>query len=207
MWRSGTDWPNLPDKDSICPSGDLLPGQREKTKLMKSLCFILSFMLLLSLPANGQSKKEKKQIKEQAKLEEFEATKALIESNHFVFKPSWVVSNDSEQLRANRFFLRVTNQEVEAELPYRGHERSYTIPIPANNQDNKNNIIYFKGPAKNYQTEFDEKKKMIYVQFEGNSKKERLSFYFTIYHNGSTTLFLNPSSRTNLKYEGVIEEQ
>lgn len=172
---------------------------------MKKIACILLLLSLSSGIAIAQSKKEKKQLREEDELKHFEASKALIGSGVFEFKPDWVTTNfDGQRRPVVRSFFRMNNEELYAELPVflQGKEmmRSSVAPKAVVNVSE----VRFEGKVKDYKVKINEKKRMIGIDFKRSSKTERYTFSFTIMPDGSASLLLQPATSPGMTYEGNI---
>lgn len=175
-----------------------------KTDMHKLACLLILFLLSTGL-ATSQTKKEKKQMQEEAEIKEFEATKALIASGVYEFKPDWVTTNfDGHRTPVGRTFFRMNQEDLYAELPIfqkdKAIRRSTVAPVGVVGISE----VKFEGKVEDYKVKINEKKRTIDVSFKRSSKRERYSFSFTIKHDGSATLFLQPATFAAMTYEGNV---
>ncbi len=172
---------------------------------MKKISCILLLLFLSSGIAIGQSKKEKKQLREEDELKHFEATKALIGSGVFEFKPDWVTTNfDGQRRPVVRSFFRMNNEELYAELPVYLKEKEISRGSVAPKGVINMSLVKFEGKTKDYKVKINEKKRTIGIDFKRSSKTERYTFSFTIMPDGSASLYLQPATFQAMTYEGNI---
>ena len=144
-------------------------------------------------------------MKEEAEINEFQATKALIASGVYEFKPDWVTTNfDGHRTQVIRTIFRMNQEDLYAELPVfqKGSAimRSTVAPVGVVGISE----VKFEGNVEDYKVKVNEKKRTIDVSFNRSSKRERYSFSFTIKHDGSATLLLQPATFTAMTYEGNV---
>lgn len=172
---------------------------------MKKISCILLLLFLSSGIAIGQSKKEKKQLREEAEIKEFEATKALIGSGVFEFKPDWLTTNfDGNRSPVIGSFFRMNKEELYAKLPVFQKDKAILRSSVAPTGVVVISDVKFEGKVEDYKVKINEKKRTISIDFKRSSKRERYSFSFTVMPDGSASLYLQPATFQAITYEGNI---
>ncbi|MAP55330.1 DUF4251 domain-containing protein [Altibacter sp.] len=101
-------------------------------------------------------------------------------------------------LIGNSNFLRVEGNEVSAYLPYYGERRTGA------SFDNKS-AIEFDGEPYSYTVSKDEAKNRYTIKFEITEKNETYSVILTLFPNLKSSIDINSSNRTSIRYDGRVE--
>jgi len=158
--------------------------------------FICCFLLFISCTIlKGQSKKE---LKKQRKLTEYALTKMLIQKGQFVFMSQWVVTQKGDRTQAIGEGLLIEGDKAYANLPFIGNSNKAEI--------GGSKGIIFTSTGTIFQTEYNDKKRKIFIEFEAESGNENYSVVLTIMGNRRTTLQISSSARGVMRYEGKIEK-
>ena len=169
---------------------------------MRNFTHIILLLLLVTGTMAGQTKKEKKQMKKEAEAKEFAVTRALVESGIFEFRADWATSNQGVQvnLATNPNHMRLQKEEADVYLPYFG------VANTANPAFSTEGGVVLRGPVRELRTETNEKKQTVTLHFKGDSSKEKLDFYLTVFRSGNALLNINSNVRSGIRYEGEIRE-
>ncbi len=186
---------------------------------MKTLSFLLSIFLLLTLNVNSQTRAEKKAQKKERKLAEYKNTLALVESGNFEFEASWAypLGNDVSQIglslnngnsvfQGNRVnlvnssnFLKIKEEQADVSLPFFG--RTFNTTAFGSSEEG----IKFSGNVEDYVIKKNEKKHKIEISFNGNESNDKLKFLLTVTSNGNTTVIVTSTNRQTIQYTGKIK--
>ncbi|WP_034258238.1 DUF4251 domain-containing protein [Altibacter lentus] len=101
-------------------------------------------------------------------------------------------------LIGNSNFLRVEGNEVSAYLPYYGERRTGV------SFDN-NSAIEFEGVPSTYTVSKDEEKNRYTIKFEISERNETYSVILTLFPNLKSTIDINSTDRTSIRYDGYVE--
>ena len=103
-------------------------------------------------------------------------------------------------LMGTNSFLEIKGDSVEAHLPYYG-ERQIAGTYNANDVG-----IKFKGLPRDFEIEFNEKRKAYEMAFSINDDDEAYDINAVIFPNNKVTLYINSSQRLTINYQGVLKE-
>ncbi len=162
---------------------------------MKKLV-VLSLLLLPILNSYSQTKKEQRQ---QRKIEEYNASKALVETKHYVFSANKAIPQrgGSIDLTTNSNFLRVNDSISEASLPFFGQAYNIAYGGPGG--------IKFKGEPTGYSVKENTKKQSLEVSFRVKGDADVFDCILTINSKTSVTLSVTSQQRDHIFYYGAIE--
>ena len=165
---------------------------------MKNIFLFLFFTLAISASVDAQSKKEQKKAKA---LEEFEATKKLVESENFEFQADWATPTSGRRvsLTTNPNFLKYSKDSVDIYLPYFGQITGGGASMTGDGG------IVCNGPRSKYKMTVDDKKQKIIIDFEVSNKDDTFKFNMQIYKSGSTFINVNSNFRNSISYDGKIK--
>ena len=157
---------------------------------------ILKYILLLVLSGqmlNAQTKTEKRQ-------KEYMATKSLVRSGNFIFeaRSAQPLAGSSMSLVTNDNYLKISNNEVNAYLPYFGEGRVSAEYLGSG-------PIILQGELENYELSFNDKKRMITIKFNAMGKSEWHEVTLVINRNKFTNLVIRSTNRTRISYRGKIK--
>ncbi|MCF6224132.1 MAG: DUF4251 domain-containing protein [Flavobacteriaceae bacterium] len=164
---------------------------------------ILTIMILLiSIPILGQSKSEKKKIKEEQSLKGYAATNELIASGNFEFIADWARTQSGKRINliTNPNYLRINKDSADIYLPYFG-----VVHMPTAGFASEGGIVV-NGIVKNYKVELNDKKQKITIKFDAKGKTDQFEFIFFVYKNKSATVIVNSNSRGSISYDGNLSE-
>ena len=166
-------------------------------KTLHSALILMPFVLLFSFSAAGQSSKEKKAAQTE---QEFQKTKALIESNRFLFKLDHVFSQDGHDL--TRFSpegsITVTDSLVKGHLPFFG--RAYSLPY------GEGGGIEFDGIMKDRKIKIEnrKRKKSVIYRFSITGQNDTYQITMDIAPGGNCSVNLNSNNRAPISYSGQV---
>jgi len=162
-------------------------------KTTLSVLLLLINVVIFSVSAQEKSKKELKQERELQKQNE---TKALIDSQNFVFEAQKATPQGGRllQLDYNTYFLKFNADNTTCDLPFFG--RAYNVGY------NGDGGIKFEGKPENIKVETKKNNTILKATVKGNSDVYDLTF--SIFYNGSTTLSVNSNNRAPINYDGII---
>lgn len=176
---------------------------------MKILLPFAILLLLLTACKSGDST---------VQSEAAQQTKALVENGPYEVKFNWanpMTTNEMVQLsnanllpidsRAGQInligtanYIRKRGDSLEVYLPYYGTRQM--APIMGNN----NVAIEFEGVPEKYEVTYNEKKGRSEVNFVLKEGSERYQVYMNVGPSKRTTLRVNSSQRTPIKYTGEL---
>jgi len=165
---------------------------------MKKKSLLFSILILFSALVFGQTKREKKELKQREQEKQFEATKQLLDSATYEFNADWANSFQGRRISlvTNPNHLKMNKNEAKIYLPY------YGIAHTSNAAFANDGGVVFEGSVEDYQFKVNEKKKEITITFRCRATRETLDFSLTVYASGNSRLTVNSSIRTGVKYEG-----
>ena len=151
---------------------------------------IMAIALFIGQNSFAQSKKE---AKNKQKIEEYNATKKMIEEGRIVFK----VISMAPHIGSNTV---VTGDGVliEENLPFLGNFQAGFTPSNDSN-------IEFSTDDTIFEVIYNDNKQKIKINFEVVHKTETFTFNMAIYRNGRTNLQVVSNLRTRMIYDGKIE--
>lgn len=151
---------------------------------------------LSALPGNCQERKEKAA----RWVEEFQATKALVESNRFCIAIDRVYPQSGQDV--SRFNPRgeivLNDTTAKGHLPFFG--RAYSLPY------GEGGGIEFDGEVKERQVKIVEKKKkkVIRYEFAVRGKNDNYQINIDITAGGNCYINLTSNNRTQISYSGTL---
>ena len=167
---------------------------------MKKLFLFPLFFLIVLSPGFSQSKSEKKKLKEEKALKEFEATKSLINSQSYMFLAIWAGTQKGKRinLTTNPNSLKIEKDQADIYLPYFGvvHSSSYGLKDEGG--------IVFKGTVNNYKVEFNDEKQKIIIRFSAKGKNDQFDFTLTVFKNKGSNLVVYSNIRNSINYDGNL---
>ena len=101
-------------------------------------------------------------------------------------------------LIGNVNYLRIVGDSIYAELPYFGERR---MNAGYNGSDTSINM---ETMLQNYSVEENSKDHSYIISFDAKTQTELLWFTITIFPNLNTSILLNSSTRTPIRYSGVV---
>jgi len=167
---------------------------------MKKVLLIAVIVSLFANVAVSQTRKEKKQIKEDKAEKEYLATKSLIDSKTYVFNPDWLTTNGGRRMSivGSANFVEIKNDSVKGSLQFFGYVNSGSF--------NRGGGIDFNDIANNYKVVYDDSKQKIRVTFTVKNKSEVFDFAFSIHKNGNSYVDVNSSIRSYISYNGDVSK-
>jgi len=159
-------------------------------------------IVCIGIPMMGQSKSEKKKIKEEQNLKDYAATKELIESGNFEFIAEWARTQGGRRINliGNPNYLRINKDSADIYLPYFGVVHTPTAGFASERGIKVNGII------KNYKVELNDEKKKLTIRFDAKGKNDQFEFVVFVYKNKGTRLNINSNSRGSISYDGNLSE-
>jgi len=170
---------------------------------MKKIFALVTFVMLVVNPIISQTKAEKKAAKEAVAIKEYEAMKALINSESYTFEGEWATSNRGRRinLMSNPTFIKMEAKNADAFLPFFGTAHSGA------GYGSSNGGIEFKGEVQDYQVNFNDKKKRATIKYKTKSKSsENFDVTITIHGSTSANVNINSSNRSTMNYSGEIKK-
>jgi len=166
---------------------------------MKSLVFLFIILFVSSNLMFAQTKAEKKALKAQKSLDEYNAAKELINSGTYTFEADWATTQKGNRinLTTNSNSLIINNSNAKADLPYFG--------VAQNISFGGDGGIKFDGEIQDYQMEFDDKKQKIIVKFKARKGPESFLVILSVFKMESASLTLNSNNRNGITYDGKIK--
>lgn len=161
--------------------------------------FLSIALLLLIWPAcNLAHGQEKKLSKKEKKIQEFEATRQMLEDGRYEFIANWAYTNLGYRINliTNPNHLRMEDGEAVIRLPFFGE-----INTP-NAMLNQTGGLVFEGPVDQLEIEADEKKREVFVRFQAKVSTEVLEFTLKVFPNGNSSLRVISNQRSRINYDG-----
>ncbi len=165
-----------------------------KTRIILFIILVFSFNSLI-----GQSRLERKELKEEKSQKEYFEIKKFVESRMYKFEvdrvtpvrfPSIIFSGDG-------YYLTIHKDRVDTYLPYFGVRHS-------GGGFGESGGIEFNDSVEDYKVEYDDDKKRIIVKFTSGNKGERFDVTLSVFKNGSSSLSINSTSRSRISYSGHL---
>ena len=166
---------------------------------MKSLIFTVILLIsFLSVNAQEDTKKSRKQCKEEKQAEQIEKIRNLIENKSFVFNARRAIPLAGEAVNLNYFYtVKVDNNKVVSYLPFYGtsYEEAYSI---------QNSPFDFTNPLTKFKV--DKEKDKYIVSFSVYNNDNEIRYYFRISELGYTYLKVTSVQRQCISFQGMIGE-
>ncbi|MDT0553379.1 DUF4251 domain-containing protein [Urechidicola vernalis] len=156
---------------------------------------ILTITLFIGQNSFSQSKKE---TKNKQKLEEYNATKKMIEDGRVVFKVANLTPYKGSNTQVVGDGVLIEENFLHVNLPFVGNFQAGYTP------SNKSNIE-FSTDDTIFEVIYNDNKQKIKINFEVVHKTETFTFNMAIYRNGRTNLQVVSNLRSRMVYDGIIE--
>ncbi|WP_299429908.1 DUF4251 domain-containing protein [uncultured Maribacter sp.] len=166
--------------------------------MQKEIIFILMLILTFS-GVWGQTRVEKKIIREEKAKREYLKVKQIIESKSFLFFVNRVTINTGSSLSivGEGYYLNLKKDSVNTILPYFG-------VLYSSNGYRDGGGIKFKSLAETLKIEYDDIKKRIRLKFSSVNLGERLEFEVLVFKNGEANIMVGSIYRTTINYSGKL---
>ncbi len=161
----------------------------------------LIVFILLGVFSYAQDNGDKKEKRKQSKQEVYEEVKALVLSRKYEFVADQALPTGyrSVNLIGNPNYLRVSNDSVQADMPFFG--RAYQAT------PGERGGIRFDNLAQEYKVEMNEKKQRIAVSFEVREEGKYYQCRLQIGSKESVSLSIISSHLQQISYNGELKEQ
>ena len=169
---------------------------------MKNLSSLILALIVASSVSFGQTKAEKKKLKEEEKEQGFLNMKELIDSGVYEFQGRWATSQRGNRinLNSNPTFLKMENGEADAFFPFFG--RRFT----GGGGYGTDGGIEFKTTVSDYKVSYNEKKKQVVVDFSAHGKDDVFKVHMVVFSAGNSTITITSNHRTVMNYDGIVKE-
>lgn len=149
---------------------------------------------------SGQSRLERKQIKEEQQRKEYLHTKQVVESGSYEFKVSRVTPLGGQSIHVNGdgYFLNITHESISCSLPYFGVVRVGGY--------GENGGISFEGNIEECHVEYNDSLQRIIVEVSSNNNGEKLDFIIVVYGNGRSSINVTSIKRNSITYAVKLDE-
>jgi hypothetical protein len=162
--------------------------------------YLLATLLLLGFNLPTQAQKSKKEAREEARNKQFQETLAMVEAGAFRFdaKRAHPQGYRSVDLTTNPGFLKISNDSVQADLPFFG--RGYTAHY------GNESGMKFKGTIENKKVDVNEKKRRIRYSFTVRDK-DNYQVTLEIHYGGSSSLNISSNNKSSISYDGDVSNE
>lgn len=161
---------------------------------------VVLILIIISIPVHAQSRKEKKEAKQQLKIEEFTRLKQLLDSSLYEFTASKAQPQRGGiiDLTTRPNFLRVISDSASADLPFfgRAYNEGYSIDGGG---------IKFNGEIKDYQIAENQKKFKLTITFSVRSTNDTYNCTLTVFGNRYSSLSVMSQNRALITYSGLVD--
>ncbi len=166
---------------------------------MKKLLFLLLIIIHIG-SVFSQSKSEKKKLKQENAIKDFEGTKTWINSKNYSFVAIAAYTQQGRRidLTTNPNYLKIDQNKADIYLPYYGEVHSSSIGL------NDEGGIIFKGAIEDYKVEFNDKKLRAEITFKAVGKNDDFDFTLTIFKKGGGNLVVYSNIRSSINYDGEL---
>lgn len=168
-----------------------------KEKMRKIALLIFAFMLVNSM-SFGQTREEKKIKKQELNEVNFQYAKDLVDSGQFTFRSAWMNTRAGKrvQLDAGRGYLTINDGVAQSFLPYFGVVRVASMY--------EGGGIEFNSEMKDYEVSYDEKRRIINIEFKMKGRQEKYDVYVQIFNGLTASVTINSNVRDSIIYDGNI---
>ncbi|WP_066217854.1 DUF4251 domain-containing protein [Formosa haliotis] len=158
--------------------------------------FVICFGIHFSV---AQTRSERKAAKKEKEAQEFANMKTLIDTKQYTFEGDWATTQSGKRITliGNPNYLNIDKTKAKAELPFFGVAQS--IPYGGDGG------IKFDGELKNYEVSYNDKKRIVIVNFSATNGTETFDCTLRIYGPETTTLNINSTNRNTINYDGRIK--
>ncbi|MFS4491631.1 DUF4251 domain-containing protein [Maribacter sp. 2308TA10-17] len=165
-----------------------------RTKIILFITLLLSLNILV-----GQSRLERKQLKEEKSQKEYLQVKEVIESDTYEFNIVWVLPMGGTSINVNGdgYLVKITSDSIQTYLPYFG--RVYS-GVGYGTESG----ISFESELEDFQVTVNDDKKKIEIGLTTNTTNENIEMVITIFKNGSCHITLQSMHRSTISYSGKL---
>lgn len=162
---------------------------------------MIFFSILFFLSLTGFAQNSKKEAKKKEKQEQYELVLALVQSGEFEFIGQKASTQKGRQIdlgtRSN--FLRISNGEAIADMPYFG--RAYSAGYSSSDGG-----VKFDSPMEDYNLDQNDKKKKLTIRFKARSADDSFSCILSIAGVNGVSLSVSSNKKQGIRYTGAIRE-
>ena len=168
---------------------------------MKNITIILITMLLIGTVSFGQSREERKKVKEQEAEAYYQEAKQLLQSGEYSFRAEWMypLGQIRVLVLSRPAFLRVTDGYAEAFFPYRGIVRGAGGAHGGGG-------IEFNDAVKDYTASYDDEKRQIYISFKISGKEDHYQVDINLFRKKYVKVTISSDRRDSIFFEGQLYE-
>lgn len=162
--------------------------------------FRKAILIALIISTNTSVSQSKKEQKELQKEENYRNIKALIQSEHYIFKATSTTTQKGRTINVlgNNGTLTINGSIAEANLPYFG-----VVQMPSRAE---NGGVNFQNKNITYDIKLNDKKRKITVSFTAKNKNETYTIILTISGKNSADLYVTSSRRNYINYFGTLSK-
>lgn len=159
----------------------------------------LLLFLFLSVPVHAQSRQEKKEAKQQRKVESFNAMRAMIDTSlyEFIARKAQPQGGGVIDLTTHVNFLRVIKDSASANLPFFG--RAYSAAY-----SDIDGGIKFEGTMDKYKVTENTKKLELRITFRVSVASDVFDCTLVVLSSENTSLSIVSQRRALMSYTGYI---
>jgi hypothetical protein len=156
-------------------------------------------VLILVIPLQSFGQRDKKESRQEKRIEELREIKLLIDSSVYEFtaRRAYPQGGRSIDLTTNVGFLRVIHDSASANLPFFG--RAYNLAY-----DFSGGGIKFDGSMKDYRITEDAKKGKMIIQFQVSESTDNFNCTLEVYSSSNANLSVISQNRAFISYSGSI---
>ena len=169
---------------------------------MKNLITLFLAVVVASSVSFGQTKEEKKKLKEEQKEQGFQDMKDLINAGAYEFTGEWATSQRGRRinLMTNPTYMKMDNQEADGFFPFFGERFSGSAGYGTDAG------IEFKTKVTEHEVTYNDKKRQITIDFKAKGKHETFTVKMVVFSNGNSKVTIISNNRSIMNYDGKVKE-
>lgn len=164
---------------------------------MRNISLLFLVLLICTSTIIAQEKKDKKAIKKEQSIKNYEALKTLLNSKNYEFVGEWATTQSGRRISlfSNTNYLRINAENAAIFLPFFGTSQNAGYGTGGS--------IEINNEITDYRVNFNDKKQKANIKFTAkNNNLEVFYFSIEIFGGGNTSISVNSSYRSHIRYSG-----
>lgn len=163
--------------------------------------YVFYAVILFGFQTNdAQTRAEKKALKEEIALKDYEKMQSMVDSKSYAFEANWAITQSGKRINliGSPNYLKINSLHAIASMSYFGVAQNIAYGSDIG--------IKFDCEIKSYDVKLVDKKKKIIINGQTENNSEKFDFILTIFHNGNASLALNSNNRNSISYDGIVKQ-
>lgn len=169
---------------------------------MKNLITLFLAIVVSGTVSFGQTKAEKKKLKEAQKDEAYQNMKDLIDAGAYEFEGEWAISQRGRRINlyTNPTFLKMDHEDAHGFFPFFGERFSGSAAYGTDSG------IEFDTKVTDYKVTYNDKKRQVIIDFKAKGEYETFEVKFYVYSNSNGKITIISNNRSVMNYDGKVKK-